>query len=114
MLRAIAIRWFVIFGTVVLVAYLAPDLVRYSDLGQVALFAIVLALLNAIVRPLLIFVTCPITILTLGLFVLIINAFLFWLAGELVTGVRVSGFLGAFVGALIVSVVSLVMNRVVK
>ncbi len=114
MLRAIALRWIVIFLAVILAAYLVPDLVRYSDLGQVALFAIVLALLNAIIRPILILVTCPITILTLGLFTLVINGFLFWLAGEAIGGVRVAGFLGAFVGALIVSFVSFAMNRVVK
>lgn len=114
MLRGIVLRWIVIFLAVIVAGYLVPDLVRYSDLGQVALFAIVLALLNAIIRPVLLLVTCPINLLTLGLFTLVVNALMFWLAGLLTGGVSVEGFLGAFVGALIVSVVSFVMNRVVS
>lgn len=114
MVRGIVVRWIVIFLAVLFAGYLVPDLIQYSDLGQLAVFAIVLALLNAFIRPIVVLVTCPISLLTLGLFVLVINALLFWLASSLTGGIVVEGFLGAFVGALIVSVASFAMNRVVK
>ena len=114
MLRRLIIRWAVIFLAVLAAGALVPGLVSYGSLQGVALFAIVLALLNAVVRPFLILVTCPVTLLTLGLFVLVINALLFWLAAGLTGAITVEGFGGAFVGALIVSVVSLVMNWVLK
>ncbi len=114
MLRGIAVRWIVIFLAVLVAGYLAPDLIQYNYLGQVAVFAIVLALLNAFIRPIIVLVTCPISLITLGLFTLVINALLFWLASSLTGGITVEGFIGAFVGALIVSVVSFVMNRLVK
>jgi putative membrane protein len=67
--------------------------------------AVVLAVLNLIVKPIIVLLTLPINILTLGLFTLVINAGLFWLASVIVDGFSIDGFRGAFVGALIVSVV---------
>src|SRR5688572_9789956 len=61
--------------------------------------ALVIGLINAIVRPILLVLTIPITILTLGLFLLVLNALLFWLAAEIVDGFAVAGFGAAFVGA---------------
>ena len=76
--------------------------------------ALVLGLMNAIVRPVLIFFTLPLTLLTLGLFILVINALTFLLASTLVPGFEVSGFWPAFWGSLLVSILSLVFNQVVK
>jgi len=66
----------------------------------------VLGIVNALIRPLLVFLTLPITILTLGLFLLVINALLLKLAAALVPGFRVRGFGAAFLGALLLSVFS--------
>ncbi|MGA8942221.1 MAG: phage holin family protein [Thermoactinomyces sp.] len=75
------------------------------------LAAIVLAVINLIIRPVLVFLTLPINILTLGLFSLVINALLFWFTGSLVEGFFVDGFVPAFLGALIVTVANWITNR---
>jgi putative membrane protein len=76
--------------------------------------ALIFGLVNAILRPLLMVVSCPIIVLTLGLGTLLINTVMFWLAGLIGTqfgvGFTVNGFLGAFLGALVVSVVSFVLS----
>jgi putative membrane protein len=67
------------------------------------IFAIVLGILNALVRPILMLVTCPINIVTLGLFTFVVNAAVFWLAAQLVPGIRIDGFLGALIGSVAVT-----------
>lgn len=75
--------------------------------------ALLLGLLNISIKPLLLLLTLPINILTLGLFTLVINGFLFWMAGRLIEGFEVSGFLVAMAGAVIISVLSIFLNRVI-
>ena len=77
-------------------------------------FAIILGLLNAFLRPILLLLTLPLNLLTLGLFTLVVNAIVFWLASNLGVGVHVDSFGAAFLGALLVSVVSFVASRVLK
>jgi putative membrane protein len=74
----------------------------------------VLGLLNALVRPLLVVLTLPITIITVGLFIVVINAMLFSLAASFVDGFAVHGFLSALIGSILVSVVSTVGNRFIS
>jgi putative membrane protein len=74
---------------------------------------LVLGLVNALVRPILIVLTLPVTILTLGLFLFLLNAFCLWLTSRLVEGFEVQGFFPAVFGALLVSVVSSVVTNVV-
>ncbi len=80
--------------------------------------ALIFGFLNALVRPLLKFLTCPLIILTLGLFTLVINTLLFWLTGRIGQnfgiGFSVDGFWPAFLGGLIVSIVSVVLTAVFK
>lgn len=90
---------------VVLLARLLPSQVQYTDGEAVAVFAIVLALLNAVLRPILPLVTFPITCLTFGLFALIVNGVVFYLAGQLSDGIDVT-FLGAVLGAITQGVLS--------
>jgi putative membrane protein len=94
-----------------LAATLFPGLVRVDDVQGAILFALVLGLLNAVVRPVLLVLTLPLTCLTLGLFIIVVNAIVFWLATLLPVGVHAEGFGGALVGALTVSVVSFVASR---
>lgn len=84
--------------------------------GAIALgaAALVLAILNALVRPILIVLTLPITIVTLGLFLLVLNAFLLWLTSVVVEGFVVQGFWAAILGAIVMTVISYVLNRFVK
>ena len=72
--------------------------------------AVVLGLVNAILRPLLIFLTLPITVVTLGLFIFVLNAFLFWLVSAIVPGFIVEGFFPALMGAFLVSLGSLLVS----
>jgi putative membrane protein len=87
-----------------------------GDWTTIALVAFIFGLVNALVRPLLTLLTCPLMILTLGLFTLVINALMLaltgWIAGQLHLGFTVDGFAAAFVGALVVSIVSLVLTLV--
>ena len=94
-------------------ALLAPDYFEVQDLTVAVIFAIVLGLLNAVVRPILSVLTFPFHILTFGLFSLVINAIMLWLAAALVPGVHVGGFLGAFLAALLISIVSALVNRLI-
>lgn len=72
--------------------------------------ALVLAVVNAVVRPVLLVLTLPLTLLTLGLFLFVLNAFCLWMTSALVPGFAVRGFWAAFWGALVVSLVSTVLS----
>lgn len=86
----------------------------YIDSLTGALFAaIILGILNTLVRPLLVILTLPITILTLGLFIIVINAGLFYFAATFVDGFAVDGFLAAVLGSVLVSIISSIGNRFV-
>jgi putative membrane protein len=80
----------------------------------IALVVAALGILNALVRPILIFLTLPITLLTLGLFTLVINALLFWFVSTLVKGFHVSGFGAAFWGALVLWAFSWITNALLR
>ncbi len=82
---------------------------RFQDLLMATL---AIALLNLLVRPAIIFLTIPVTILTFGLFALVINGFIFYMAAHLVEGFRVAGFGSAFLAALLFSIFSSVLNAI--
>lgn len=86
-------------------AYIVPGIEVSGGLALVAA-ALVLGLINAVVRPVLLFLTLPFTLVTLGLFIFLLNAFCLWLTSLLVKGFDVHGFWASVFGALIVSVVS--------
>jgi putative membrane protein len=88
-----------------LVALLVPG-VQVEDPLHAFIAAVVLGLVNALVKPLLVILTLPITVLTLGLFLLVINALLFWGVGSLLPGFHVDGFWWAMLGALVYSVLT--------
>ncbi len=96
-----------------LAAYIVPG-VEIDSLYIAIVAAVVLGILNAIVRPVLILLTLPVTLLTLGLFTFVINAALFWFVSSFVEGFEVSGFLAAFLGSLLVSVVTTIGSKVIK
>lgn len=99
--------------TLLLVSEYIPG-ITISGVYAAIIAAVILGILNAIVRPILIVLTLPITILTLGLFVLVINASLFYFAASFIDGFAVSGFWSALVGSVIISLVSTVGNRYIK
>jgi putative membrane protein len=87
------------------VAYLLPS-IHVASFASAMLAALLLGLINAIVRPVLLLLTLPVTLLTLGLFIFVINGLMFWLAGSLIQGFAVGGFWPALIGSLLYSVVS--------
>lgn len=114
------VRWVITALALFAAAWLVPGIVVESNAWTVyAVMAIILGLVNAIVRPLLKFLTCPLIILTLGIFVLVINGFTLWLSSRIAqswfsVGYYVDGFGAAFLGGLIVSVVSVILSALVK
>ena len=103
------VKWIINSTALLVVAHVVSG-VTLDNWMTVFAAAVVLGLLNAFLRPVLIFLTLPVTVLTLGLFTLIINAFLFYLAAHLVRGFHVAGFGRAFVAALVFSVVSFLLS----
>lgn len=99
--------------TLILVAYLVPG-VFIDGIYTAIIVAVVLGLLNLIVRPILIILTLPITILTFGLFAFVINAAIFLFVASFVDGFAVDGFLPALVGSLLVTVVSTIAHSLLK
>ena len=103
------IKWLVTAGTILAIPHLVTGI--YIDgLGTALAAAAVLALLNLLVRPVLVFITFPLTLFSLGFFLLMINAFLFKLAGNFVMGFAVDSFGAAFFASLILSVVTWLCN----
>lgn len=96
---------------ILLVAYIVPG-VAVSGFYAALIVAVVLGLLNLVIRPLIILLTLPINILTLGLFTFVINALLFWFVGTVIQGFSVDGFVPAFIGALILTVVGWIGDRI--
>ena len=82
--------------------------------GTALLFVLVLGLLNAIVKPVLIILTLPITVITLGIFLLIINVLMVILAGKFVSGIHIDGFFWAFIFGLLLSFLSSAINNFIK
>jgi len=99
------VHWFVLAVALGVAAYLVPG-VGVSSWQALAIGALILGFVNAIVRPILVILTLPITILTLGLFYLIVNAAAFGLAAALVPGFSIASLGSAILGALVVSIVS--------
>ncbi|HEU4800672.1 MAG TPA: phage holin family protein [Gemmatimonadales bacterium] len=98
-------------------AWLVPGIRHDGSLLNLLIVALLFGLVNSLLRPLLTLLTCPLILLTLGLFSLVINALMLmvtgWLSGQLGLGFHVDGFWAAFVGGLIVGLVSVALSLVV-
>ena len=103
------LRWLLLAAALLLVAYLYPG-VTVKSFTAAMIAALVLGLLNTIVRPLLVMLTLPVTLLTLGLFLFVINALMFWAAAGVIDGFAVNGFVAALVGSLIYSLCGMVID----
>lgn len=105
------LRWIFFTLAIMFVAWLVPG-IGVENFQSAMLVTVIMALINIFIRPLIVFITLPINILTLGIFTLIINALLFMLAGYLAPGFYVDGFLPAFLGSIVLSFLGLVINMV--
>jgi putative membrane protein len=116
----LVIRWVITSLALFAAAWLIPGIhVEGTAWVVYAVMAVILGLINAIVRPILKLLTCPLIILTLGLFVLLINGFTLWLSSLIAVnwfnvGFYIDDFLSAFLGALVVSAVSVILSAVVR
>jgi len=106
-------RWFVT-AVAVLAASKLVNGIAYADYGSLAVAALLLGIINALLRPVLLFITLPVNVLTLGLFTLVINGALFLLVGRVVRGFHVADFWAGFWGAIVVSVVSFLVGSLVR
>ena len=97
--------WILNAVALLVVAYILPG-ITVASFGSALIAALVLGLLNALVKPFLIILTLPITVVTLGLFLLVLNALVFWFAGSILKGFQVNGFWWALIGAIVYSIVS--------
>ena len=107
------VRWLLLAAALLLVAHLYPG-VTVASFGSAMVAALVLGLLNTLVRPLLVLLTLPVTVLTLGLFLFVINALMFWSAASLLAGLSVTGFGAALIGSLIYSLCGMVIDTAIE
>ena len=102
---ALLLIWLLNAIALLVVAYILPG-ISVASFGSALIAALVLGLLNTLVKPVLVLLTLPITVVTLGLFLLVINALVFWFVGSVLKGFQVDGFWWAFLGALIYSIIA--------
>jgi putative membrane protein len=107
------IRLLVNAVALVIVAYFLPG-VHVASFWSAVIAALILGIVNAVLRPILFVLTLPVVILTLGLFTFVINAIMFYLVAHLNLGLTVDGFGSAFWGALVLSIVSFLLSSLVK
>jgi len=108
-MKAFLQRWLINTVAVMVAANVVKG-IGYDTFSGLLVASLLLGILNALLRPLLLLLSLPLVILSLGLFTLVINALLFYFVGFLVTSFNVADFWSAFWGALIISVVSLILN----
>ena len=112
MLKLLA-KWLLSAAALLLVAYLYSG-VEVRSFGSALLAAFVIGLLNMVVRPVLVVLTLPVTLVTLGLFLFVINALMFWAAGSMLEGFHVGGFTAALLGSLIYSAFGVVIDSALE
>lgn len=88
--------------------------VKIDGWGAAILAALVLGIVNAVIRPIMVLLTLPITILTFGLFLLVVNALMLWLTSALVPGVKIERFGSAFFGALLLAVLNVIVSTLIR
>jgi len=106
-------KWMLSAAALLLVAYIYSG-VEVKTFTAALVAALVLGLLNTIVRPILVLLTLPVTVVTLGLFLFIINALMFWAAAGLLDGFHVRDFVAALIGSLIYSLIGVVIESALE
>jgi putative membrane protein len=112
MLKLLA-KWLLSAAALLFVAYVYSG-VEVTNYTSALVAVVVIGLLNAVVRPVLVLLTLPVTVLTLGLFLFVINAIVFWAAAAVLEGFQVTGFLGALVGSLLYTAIGMVIESALE
>ena len=103
------LTWALNAVALLLVPYIVPG-IQIESFGSALIAVVILGLVNAVIRPVFILLTLPVTLLTLGLFLFVINALMFWAAASLLSGLAVTGFWAALIGSLIYSLCGMVID----
>jgi putative membrane protein len=103
------LAWLINAFALVAVAYLMPG-ISVASFTTALVAALVLGLINAVIRPVLVLLTLPVTILTLGLFIFVLNGLLFWFVGSFIQGFVVEGFWSGVFGAIVFSLISWLLS----
>jgi putative membrane protein len=103
--------WLINAVTLLLIPYLMPS-VSVNSFYTALITALILGLVNSVIRPILVLLTLPITIVTLGLFILVINGLMFWFVASFIEGFHVAGFWSAFWGAIVYGILSTVFTAI--
>lgn len=112
MLKLIA-KWLLSASALLFVAYVYSG-VEVTNYTSALLAVVVIGLLNAVVRPVLVVLTLPVTVVTLGLFLFVINALLFWAAAAVLDGLHVRGFFAALIGSLLYTLLGIVIESALE
>jgi putative membrane protein len=107
------VKWLLLASALLFVAYVYGG-VEVRSFGAAMLAAFVIGLLNTFVRPILVVLTLPVTLLTVGLFLFVINALMFWAAAQLLDGFQVRGFGAALIGSLVYSLLGVVIESALE
>jgi putative membrane protein len=105
------VRLIINMVAVLIISYLFPKIIRVDGFLAALVAAFLLGIVNSIIKPILVLLTLPITVLTLGIFLLVINGLMLWLVSALVRGFYVNGFWGAVLGSILISLVSWILTR---
>jgi len=109
------LHWLIISGAVYGTTYVVSGVTLEKPIIATALIVgACLTLFNMFVKPIVSILTLPLNIVTLGLFSLIINGLLFWFLGTVINGLSVNGFRAAFVGAIIISIIAWILNKIFR
>ncbi|WP_418790977.1 phage holin family protein [Phosphitispora sp. TUW77] len=111
-MKGLIIRWVLNALALLVTAWLIPG-IGLAGFGAALVTALILGIVNAIIRPVILFFTLPFNIVTLGLFTLVINAVMLMITAYLVDGFSVSGFWAAFFGSIIITIISGILSRAV-
>jgi putative membrane protein len=106
------VTWLINAAALLALPYLMHS-VTVSDFGTALVAALILGLVNTLIRPVLVLLTLPVTLVSMGLFILVINAFLFWLVAQVVEGFHVAGFWSAFLAAILYSIISWALSSLI-
>ena len=107
------VKWLLSAAALLAVAYIYSG-VQVTSFTAALIAAFVIGLFNTILRPILVILTLPVTVITLGLFLFVINALMFWSAAAVMDGFKVSGFAAALIGSLIYSVFGLIIESALE
>jgi putative membrane protein len=107
------LEWFTSAASILIAAYLIPG-VRVAGVWSALILALVLGLLNILIKPLLMLLTLPINILTLGLFTFVINALIIMLASSIVKGFEVGGFINALLFGIVLTIIQALFAMFIK